>query len=68
MYEHVAGFVDLNPVGTGNPPTTLVSDTIPCEHILTTYLYLLGRMPGVTSQQVQLDATCQPKPLTTALC
>ncbi len=67
IYEHVAGFVDLNPVSTGNPPSTLVNDTIPCEHILTTYLYLLGTLAGVTSVQVQLDLSCQPKPLTTAL-
>jgi len=67
MYEHVLGLNDLNPISTGNPPSLLVNYSIPCEHILTTYLYLLGTLTGVSSQQVQLDATCQPKPLPTAL-
>jgi len=67
MYEHVLGLAELNTAGTGNPPSVLVNYSIPCEHMLTTYLYLLGRLPGVTSQQVPLDATCQPKSLPTAL-
>jgi hypothetical protein len=56
LYEHVNLLGDLNPidVATGK---SVVNFTVPCEHSLTTYLYLLSQLPYATSQQV-IDPTC----------
>jgi hypothetical protein len=57
LYEHVQGVYELNPVKLGIPPRVLVKFTVPCEHILTTYLYLLSQQAG---GKLQLDAKCVP--------
>lgn len=61
MYQHVAGLVDLNPTLPGPPPSTLINFNIPCEHILSSYMFLLSRLPGVLpalQEQFVLDPAC----------
>lgn len=60
MYEHVLGLCELNPITLGPPPQVLVKLEFTCQHILTTYLYLLSSLPGVIVQQPQvLDPQCK---------
>ena len=51
LYEHVLGLYDLNPM-------LKVKWDIPCEHHLTTYLYLLSLLSGGTL--LPLDGACVP--------
>ena len=51
LYEHVLGLYDLNPM-------LKVKWDIPCEHHLTTYLYLLSLLSGGTL--LPLDGGCVP--------
>jgi Lipase (class 3) len=51
FYEHVLGLYDLNPM-------LKVKWDIPCEHHLTTYLYLLSLLSGGTI--LPLDGDCLP--------
>jgi hypothetical protein len=51
LYEHVLGLHDLNPM-------LKVKWDIPCEHHLTTYLYLLSLLSGGTI--LPLDGDCLP--------
>jgi len=51
LYEHVLGLYDLNPL-------LKVKWDIPCEHHLTTYLYLLSLLSG--GPVLPLDAVCVP--------
>ena len=51
LYEHVLGLDDLNPM-------MKVRWDIPCEHHLTTYLYLLSVLSGGTT--LPLDGACLP--------
>lgn len=44
LYEHVTQLVDLNPTDENNKP--IVKFSIPCEHSLTTYAYLIGTAFG----------------------
>jgi pimeloyl-ACP methyl ester carboxylesterase len=60
MYKHVARLIDLNPVILGLPPTVLVNLTIPCQHALSTYIYLLSLLPGATLKPKPLDWGCAP--------
>jgi Lipase (class 3) len=55
LYEHVLGLYDLNPM-------LKVKWDIPCEHHLTTYLYLLSLLSGGTI--LPLDGDCLPGHLT----
>jgi len=52
-YQHVNTSFPLNPHGA-------VTMTIPCEHILTTYLYLLSQLPGRTVPAQSLSPACSP--------
>jgi hypothetical protein len=45
LYEHVLGLYDLSSV-TLLPPTFLIKPDLACQHILTSYLYLLSRLAG----------------------
>ena len=55
-YRHVNTLVSLESLD--------VALNIPCEHILSTYMYLLSKQPGVTiTQQMKLETFCQPIPL-----
>jgi len=45
LYEHVLGLYDLSSV-TLVPPAFLIKPDIACQHILTSYLYLLSRLTG----------------------
>jgi hypothetical protein len=58
LYEHVVGLFELNPVVLSIPPQVLVKAEIVCEHILTTYLFLLSRLAG--GPPLQLDPKCVP--------
>ena len=58
LYEHVTGLIDLNPVILGIPPKILVKPEIACEHILSTYLYLMTRQAGGVI--LPLDPKCTP--------
>ncbi|MDE3136179.1 MAG: lipase family protein [Acidobacteriota bacterium] len=58
LYEHVLGLFELNPIELGLPPKVLVKMTLPCEHALNTYLYLLSRAAG--GNVIPLDASCVP--------
>jgi hypothetical protein len=51
LYDHVLGLYDLNPM-------MKVKWDIPCEHHLTTYLYLLSLLSGGTI--LPLDGDCLP--------
>lgn len=58
LYDHVLGLFELNPVKLGIPPKVLVKCDIPCEHFLSSYLFLLsGLAGGVISP---LDPRCVP--------
>jgi hypothetical protein len=59
LYDHVLGLFELNPVRLlPLPPKVLVKPTIPCEHILNTYLYLLSVAVG--GPVLPLDPQCVP--------
>ena len=58
LYDHVLGLFDLNPVKLGIPPTVLVKCDIPCEHFLSSYLFLLSGLAG--GKVLPLDAQCMP--------
>jgi len=59
LYEHVAAPYELNPIRfLPPPPKVLVDDTLPCEHSLNTYLYLLSLQSS--GAVIPLDAACQP--------
>jgi hypothetical protein len=49
-YEHAGTLVELN-------PPKQVERSIPCQHHLTTYLWLMGQVAGV--ETVPLDADCR---------
>jgi hypothetical protein len=57
-YEHVVGFYDLNSVKMGIPPKLLIKFEVPCEHHMTSYLYLLSQLAGGAAQP--LDTACAP--------
>jgi hypothetical protein len=58
-YEHVEKFYGLNPVRfLPPPPKILVQSTIPCEHAINTYLYLLSLDAG--GPVIPLDPVCAP--------
>jgi hypothetical protein len=56
-YEHVMGEFDLKPY-TVLPPRFLVQPNPYCEHILTSYLFLLSHCAG--GQILPLEAACGP--------
>jgi hypothetical protein len=58
LYDHVLGLYDLNPVKLGIPPAVVVKCDIPCEHFLTSYLYLLSQLAG--GRVLPLAAECVP--------
>lgn len=58
LYDDVGGLVDLNPVVFGVPPKILVKPELACEHILTTYVYLMTRQAG--GVVLPLEAKCMP--------
>jgi hypothetical protein len=59
FYEHVNGIFELNPVQLiPLPPKILVKLTIPCAHVLDTYLHLLTVAAG--GAVVPLDQNCLP--------
>jgi hypothetical protein len=61
MYEQVSGGLELNPGFLGVASGTVVNFTIPCEHHLSSYLYLLSHLPGTEiglRDQFPLDASC----------
>lgn len=58
LYEHVSDLVELNPVQLGIPPKVLIKLEIPCEHILSSYLYLLSL--GAGGPVLGLAAQCVP--------
>ena len=45
LYEHVLGLFELSSV-TLIPPKFLIKPDIACQHILTSYLFLLSQQPG----------------------
>ena len=49
---------ELNPVKLGVPPKTLVKADIPCQHFLTSYLFLLSQLTG--GVVLPLDPKCVP--------
>ena len=55
LYEHTAGFYELNPVKL-IPPRCLIKCEFGCEHHMTSYLHLLSLLAGGTVQP--LDAGC----------
>jgi len=59
MYEHVNQLIDLNPVDPENPTQSLIKFSIPCEHSLTNYLYLIGKLFGSATVPT-LDPQCAP--------
>jgi hypothetical protein len=58
LYDHVGGLIDLNPVVFGVLPKILVKPELACEHILTTYVYLMTRQAG--GEVLPLEAKCIP--------
>ena len=58
-YEHVMGEFDLRPY-TFLPPKFLVQPNPYCEHILTSYLFLLSNCAG--GEVLKLSALCGPMP------
>lgn len=58
LYDHVLGLFELNPVKLGVPPKTLVKADIPCQHFLTSYLFLLSQLTG--GVVLPLDPKCVP--------
>ena len=57
LYEHVLGLFELNSV-TLLPPKFLIKPDIPCQHILTSYLFLLSLQAGGTV--LPLKPECVP--------
>ena len=58
-YEHVLNPYEVNPVRlVPLPPKVLVKSTLPCEHSLVTYLYLLSLQSG--GPVLPLESACQP--------
>jgi len=59
FYGHVNEVFDLNPIQLLSlPPKILVKGTIPCEHVLNTYLHLLSMVAG--GPVFPLDSGCEP--------
>ncbi len=58
LYDHVLGLFELNPVKFGIPPKVLVKCDIPCEHFLSSYLFLLSQLAG--GPVSPLDPPCVP--------
>jgi Lipase (class 3) len=59
LYQHVAAPDELTPIQLlPLPPKVLVEESLPCEHSLNTYLYLLSLQSG--GPVIPLDAACQP--------
>lgn len=58
LYDHVVGLFELNPIKLSIPPQVLVKFDIPCEHFLSSYLYLLSLLAGGTV--LPLNAECSP--------
>jgi hypothetical protein len=58
LYGHVEGLFEVNPVKLAIPPKVLVKFDIPCEHFLSTYLYLLSQMAG--GAVLPLNPDCEP--------
>ena len=59
LYQHVAAPYELNPIQfLPPPPKTLVEQSLPCEHLLNTYLYLLSLQSS--GAVIPLDAACRP--------
>jgi hypothetical protein len=59
LYDHVNGLYELNPVQLlPLPPKVLVRPELACEHILSTYLYLLSRNSG--GPVIPLSSGCLP--------
>jgi Lipase (class 3) len=58
LYEHVLGLFELNPIILGIPPKILIKPDIPCEHYLSSYLYLLSLQAGGTV--LPLETACSP--------
>ena len=58
-YEHVLNPYEVNPVRlVPLPPKVLVKSTLPCEHSLVTYLYLLSLQSG--GPVLALEPACKP--------
>ncbi len=51
MYKHVDKLLELNPISSGVSLRILLSCTIPCQHEMLSYLYLLSLLPGATLLQ-----------------
>ncbi len=59
LYDHVKGLNEVNPVQlTPLPPKILVRPELACEHILSTYLYLLSLTSG--GPVIPLSSGCTP--------
>jgi len=58
LYDHVGGLIELNPVIFTPLPKILVKPEIACEHILSTYLFLMTKQAG--GVQLPLDPNCVP--------
>src|SRR5579863_8489942 len=57
LYEHVQGLFTLNPLKLF-PPAVLIKPTIPCDHVLNSYLNLLSRLTG--GPVLPPDPQCMP--------
>lgn len=57
LYEHVQGLFTLNPLKLF-PPSVLIKPTIPCDHVLNSYLNLLSRLTG--GPVLPPDPQCMP--------
>jgi hypothetical protein len=55
LYEHVLGLNDLSSVTIGSPPKLLIKPQIACQHILTSYLYLMTLQAGGALLPLQPD-------------
>lgn len=58
LYAHVLGLFELNPIVLGLPPKILIKPDIPCEHYLSSYLYLLSLQAG--GAVLELETACSP--------
>jgi hypothetical protein len=59
LYDHVLGLYELNPVQLFPfPPKILIKPELACEHILSSYLYLLSVAAG--GPVIPLSAACAP--------
>jgi hypothetical protein len=57
LYDHVHGLYEVNPVQLlPLPPKVLVRPELACDHILSTYLFLLSRNAG--GPVIPLEARC----------